>query len=392
MRINRRFPLLILAVLLLTNTSFLNSQIFSNPVVTKLAEGFQFVEGPVWMEGTGLLFSDIPSSMVYKWTDNNGISVYYEPSGNSNGLAVDAEGRLVLAQHGPRQVSRLEENKTLTPLATHYKGKRLNSPNDLAIHSDGSVFFTDPPYGLNDQGGTPELTYNGVFRVSPAGDVQLLDSTVNTPNGIAFSPDETRLYVTDSEARIIYVYDVVDDTTISGRTQFAYMQPFGYADGLKTDEQGFVYASGPIGIWIYSPDGTVLDTIAIPGQTSNCAWGGEDGKTLYVTSGSALYKITNSEGPDAVPGIKPEALLLSPFPNPFRQEIIIPYFSKTGERITISIYDSSGKLIKGIDSPTSLVGMNSITWNSEGKGRGVYFIQAGNSDQICNQDIVIIKI
>jgi len=229
-------------------STMVTSQILTDPVVEKIAEGFQFVEGPVWKDGEGLLFSDIPADRVYLWTEGSGTSIYLEPSGNSNGLAIDADGYLLLAQHGPRQVARLEESGTIVPIATHYNGDRLNSPNDLTLHSDGSVFFTDPPYGLNDQQGTPELSFNGIFRLNLQGEVQLLDSTLERPNGIAFSPDETKLYVTDSDARIVYEWDVIDDSTLSNKHQLAYFEPFGYADGMEVDPEGYLYVSGPIGI------------------------------------------------------------------------------------------------------------------------------------------------
>jgi sugar lactone lactonase YvrE len=296
------FILIPLGLSILYNKQILTQvPVINNPIVTRLDDGFQFVEGPVWKNDLGLLFSDIPSNTVYLWSQESGRSIYMNPSGNSNGLAFDSDGLLILAQHGPRQISRLETGSALTPIATHYLGKRFNSPNDMALHSDGSIFFTDPPYGLMDQGGTSELGYNGIFRLSPTGDVQLLDSTLNRPNGICFSPDESRLYVSDSEVRRIYVWDVVGDTTITNKMEFAFMQPAGYADGMKVDSAGFLYATGPIGVWIFSQEGEVIDTIPVPGQTSNCCWGGEDGKTLYVTSGNAVYKIENrNENPEVL--------------------------------------------------------------------------------------------
>ena len=275
-----------------------NGQVLKNPEVTRLAEGFQFLEGPVWVGDSMLLFSDIPANTIYKWTEQGGISTFLHPSGNSNGLAIDPSGRLIMCQHGSRQVGRLESDGNITPLSTHFKGKKLNSPNDLDISSDGSVFFTDPPYGLNDPIEGSETHFNGIYRWTPSGQVQLLDSTVGTPNGIAFSPAEDKLYVSDSEIRIIYVYNVKEDSILTNRQEFARQELSGNTDGMKVDKEGFIYAAGPLGIWIYSPDGTSIDTIEVPGQTTNCTFGGRDGDILFVTSGNSLYKIQNARDSD----------------------------------------------------------------------------------------------
>lgn len=255
----------------------------------KIADGFQFVEGPVWEEGTGLLFSDIPANTIYKWIPDVGTNQFLKPSGNSNGLAFDKQGRLLIAQHGNRQLVRLEKDGTQTVLASYYNGKRLNSPNDIAVKSDGSIFFTDPPYGINPE--QEELGFYGIYRVSPDGNLTLLDKSLRRPNGITFSPDETKLYVTNSEDREIYIWDVENESLITNKKLFASMEPDGDADGMKTDSNGNLFATGPFGVWVYSPEGVLLDTIKVPGQTTNCNWGDEDRKTLYITSGSAVYRI-----------------------------------------------------------------------------------------------------
>jgi len=251
---------------------------FSLPVFGQLERvvgGFQFVEGPVWMDGQ-LLFSDIPANKIYSWNETDGLGIFLNSSGNSNGLALDLDGNLLLAQHGKRRIAKLEPDGTETALATHYDGKRLNSPNDMAVKSDGSIFFTDPPYGVSSA--NEELGYYGIYRISPDGEVYLLDKSLHRPNGITFSVDEKLLYVTNAEARNIYVWDVIADTTIENRRLFAHLEPDGYTDGLKVDSLNRIFVTGPIGVRVYAADGTVLDTIAVPGQTSNCNWGDEDGQ------------------------------------------------------------------------------------------------------------------
>jgi sugar lactone lactonase YvrE len=381
-------PLLILYII----SSQSKGQLFTNPEVIKIADGFQFVEGPVWVESLGLLFSDIPANTVYLWTEEEGAEVYFTPSGNSNGLAMDNEGRLILCQHGPRQVAYRESDGSIIPLATHYDGKRLNSPNDLAIHSDGSVYFTDPPYGLNDQGGTSELGFYGIYRLSPSGDLQLLDSTVNRPNGIAFSPDESKLYVTDSESRQIFIWDVDHDTTISNKTEFAYQEPFGYTDGMKVDDEGYIYSSGPVGIWVYDPDGTALDTIAVPGQTSNCAIGDSDGKGLFVTSGDAVYRIRESEGPVATLPIRTwETQLLPAYPNPFRHSTVIPFYLEEGQPISIEIYNASGERVSSLLNTRLEDGYHAIKWNSKDLECGIYYVNMALSGKRVQDSYRVVK-
>lgn len=278
-------------MLLSYSLNFGQSSILKEVQVEKIAEGFQFVEGPLWKNGE-LLFSDIPANKIYQWSPDHETKILIEPSGNSNGLALDNEGRLLLAQHGERRLARLEADGSQTPLATHYKGKKLNSPNDIAVKGDGSIFFTDPPYGITNS--EEELGFYGIYRISKSGSVQLLDSTLRRPNGIAFSPNEKKLYVSDCEAKIIYVWDVLEDTAIANKKQFASMNVEGSgADGMKMDSQGMLYCTGPLGVWIFNSEGTVIDTIEVPGQTTNCNWSGKDQSTLYVTSGNAVYKLTN---------------------------------------------------------------------------------------------------
>jgi sugar lactone lactonase YvrE len=280
--------------LLMTLTIFTivsgQSPVPDDVIVEKLADGFQFLEGPLWLDDIGIIFSDIPADKIYQWTPEEGVGVYIEPSGNSNGLALDLMGRLLAAQTGHRRVARFEADGSWTPLAESYDGKKLNSPNDIAVRSDGSIFFTDPPFNIP-KGEIQELPFSGIFRITPSGGLQLIDDDLSRPNGICFSPDESKLYVNDSIERIIYVWDVVADSIFTNKRKFASISPPGYIDGMKVDTEGNLYCAGPIGVWIFSPDGTLIDTIEVPGQTTNINWGDANRKSLYVTSGDGIYRI-----------------------------------------------------------------------------------------------------
>lgn len=284
----------------------------------KLADGFTWVEGPIWnREGQFLLFSDIPANSVHKWQEGKGVSLFLKPSGytgsarftgkepGSNGLALDAAGRLVLCEHGDRRIARLERDGRQTLLADRYEGKRLNSPNDLVFKSNGDLYFTDPPFGLPKAFDDPhkELPFQGVYRVSKDGRVSVLIKDLKAPNGIAFSPDEKVLYVSDVDPKrsAWWVYDVKEDGTVAkGRIFFDATRwrknPFFGPDGLKVDKGGNLFGARPGGISIFAPDGTHLGNIEIGGPTSNLNWG-NDGSVLYITGGSAIYRLrTNTKG------------------------------------------------------------------------------------------------
>lgn len=277
----------------------------------KLAEGFVWSEGPVWIRDGGyLVFSDVPKNTVFKWKEGEGISEFLKPSGysgstprggepGSNGLTVDSRGRLVLCQHGDRRVARLGKNRRQTTLVDNYLGKRLNSPNDLIYHSNGDLYFTDPPYGLEQANKDPkkELPYNGVYRLSKNGKLTLLTKDLTYPNGITFSPDEKTLYVavSDPKLAIWMAYDVQRDGTIAnGRVFFNatghVKEGNGLPDGLKSDKKGNLFATGPGGVFVFSPAGKHLGTIDTGQPTGNCAWG-DDGSTLYIMANHYLSRI-----------------------------------------------------------------------------------------------------
>jgi gluconolactonase len=261
-----------------------------------ITDGYEFTEGPLWHDSGYLLFSDIPANTIYKWTPAEGAVIYLKPSGHSNGLTFDGDGNLLLAQHDGL-VSRLTKDKDLTVVADSYNGKRLNSPNDLTVKSDGSIYFTDPSFGVSDE--DKELDFNGVYRYSREDGLQLLIDDFDLPNGIVFSPDESRLYVNDTRHNHIRVFDVNNDGSLSNGKIFAEMESNaeGAADGMKVDTDGNLYSTGPGGLWVFSPEGKVLQQVETPDRITNLAWGGSDGSTLFLTAPNAVYKLeTNKNG------------------------------------------------------------------------------------------------
>ncbi len=263
-----------------------------NTQVEKIAEGFKFTEGPVWHPDGFLLFSDIPANTIYKWQPGQKTEIFRQPSGNANGNTLDRSGRLVSAEHGNRRVSLTEKDGQIVTLASHYQGKRLNSPNDLVVRSDGSIYFTDPPYGIKSE--QEELGFYGVYRLAPDGKLTLLVDDFVRPNGITLSPDETKLYVNDSQKGHIRVFDVKPDGMLENGRLFAQLKPpskQGAADGMKVDIKGNVYSTGAGGVWIFSPNGDLLGIIETPEAPANLAWGDRDYQTLYITARKSLYRI-----------------------------------------------------------------------------------------------------
>ena len=292
----------------------------ANAKLYKVAEGFEFTEGPIWVrERDALLFSDPNHNTIYEYTEQGSLSIFRDKSGydgadiaeytqpGSNGLTLDRQGRLTINEHGRRRVSRLEPNGSLTVLADRYEGKRLNSPNDLVYRSDGTLYFTDPPFGLPKFFDDPrkELPFSGVFSWRD-GQLRLLTRELKGPNGIVFSPDEKYLYVSnwDPAAKTVTRYPVSHDGTLGKGVvliDLTQQIPGEEAlDGMKADIQGNLYLSAPGGVWIYDAQGRHLGTIRAPRPVHNFAWGGKDGRTLYLCARSALYRIDLLQ-----PGIRP---------------------------------------------------------------------------------------
>ena len=280
--------------------------------IEKLADGFVFTEGPVWIQNESrLLFSDVRANAIYQWTEAEGASAFIDPvfagdvtdrrSVSSNGLTLDAEGRLIICEHGNRLISRLEADGTRTTLVDNYQGGRLNSPNDAVYSTDGWLYFTDPPYGLEGLEESPmrELDFNGIYRLSPDGELELLFADQTRPNGIALSPDERTLYVANSDAddKVWYAYDLGDDGLSNQHVFYDVNDQTapGAADGMTVDLAGHIFATGPGGVWIFAPDGTHLGTIQLDEVVANAAWG-DDGRTLYMTASTGLVSNPPHDG------------------------------------------------------------------------------------------------
>ncbi|MGM0400897.1 MAG: SMP-30/gluconolactonase/LRE family protein [Chloroflexota bacterium] len=268
------------------------TDLFVSKDMVEVASGFEFTEGPVWHPDGYLLFSDIPANTIYRLQEGKEAVPWRRPSGHSNGLTFDRRGRLVACEHANRRVTCTEADGTLTALATHYRGKRLNSPNDVVVRSDGSIYFTDPPYGVEPD--ERELAFNGVYRISPDGsDLELLADDFERPNGLAFSPDESVLYIDDTWRRHIRAFAVAEDGRLSNGQVFAEMPSDmeGGPDGMKVDVKGNIYSTGPGGLWVYQPDGRLVGTIVGPELVANLAFGGPERRRLYLTARTSVYKL-----------------------------------------------------------------------------------------------------
>lgn len=291
--------------------SRLDALVSAEAPIEVLASGFEWAEGPIWFSDGGcLLFSDIPRNSIHRWSEADGLTLWMQPSGytgvtdygaepGSNGLTRDRQGRLVLCEHGDRRVSVLTAGGGKLTLADRYQGKRLNSPNDVVFKSDGAMYFTDPPYGLPNRWEDPlrELDFCGVYRLSPDGELSLLTAEMSRPNGLAFSPDEKTLYVanSDPERAIWMAYDLQQDGSLGTGRVFADVTAMygvlpGLPDGMKVDQHGNLFATGPGGVHVYDPSGELLGRIDPGVATANCAWG-EDGATLFLASDMYVCRI-----------------------------------------------------------------------------------------------------
>ena len=309
----RNFPVLGEVI---THDPALSKLIDPQAKIEVIASGFDWVEGPLWVpekDGPGyLLFSEIPSNTVRKWVEGKGVSIYLDPAGytgvadygrepGSNGLALDKKGQLVSAEHGDRRISVLTHEGGKRTLVDNYQGKRLNSPNDVVVKSNGDVYFTDPPYGLAKQLNDPkaELDFCGVYRLSTDGKLSLLTKELSRPNGIAFSPDEKTLYVPQSDAKkaVLMAYPVLEDGSVGpGKVLYDFTADVskklpGLPDGMDVDKHGNIFCTGPGGVTVLTAEGKLLGRISTGEATSNCTFGGPDNSILYITADMYVCRI-----------------------------------------------------------------------------------------------------
>jgi gluconolactonase len=279
----------------------LHELVDENAEVEQIATGFTFTEGPIWMRDGSLHFSDMPADKRRRWHPDEGVTVLRDPSNKCNGMTLDNDGNLIVCEHVTSSVVRERPDGTRETLATQWQGKELNSPNDVIVASDGSIIFTDPTYGRMPGFGLEreqELDFQGVYRLpAGGGELELLVDDFAQPNGLCFSPDESLLYVNDTDRAHIRVFDVGPDHKLSNGRVFAGnigdgdLAKGGLVDGMKADERGNIYVTGPEGVWVFGPDGEHLGVIKVPESTGNLNWGDDDWRTLYIPSSTSIYRV-----------------------------------------------------------------------------------------------------
>ncbi len=286
---NRMFSIIPAMFLLCSLSSWADLSEIVDGKIEQVATGFQFTEGPVWHPDGYLLFSDIPANQIIKWTAVNTFEVFREPSDNSNGLALDMKGRLIACETSKRRVSRTRKDGTIVTLAEKFEEKRLNSPNDLVIRSDGTIYFSDPDFGTPKE--EKDLAYQGVYRISPDRKLFLeAKEGFEKPNGLALSPDEKTLYVDDSHTGFIQAFDVQPDGSLKNGRRFGEIPAKGL-DGAKVDVKGNLYVTASDGISVFDPSGKRIGLIEVPEGPANLAFGDADFKTLYITAKKSLYRM-----------------------------------------------------------------------------------------------------
>lgn len=279
-------------------SSDLDAVIDPSAVVERIATGFEFTEGPVWHpRDHTLIFSDIPGNHMRRWTAAEGITTFRKPSNMANGNAYDRQGRLVTCEHATSRMTRTESDGTVVVLASHFEGRQLNSPNDVVVRSDGSMFFTDPTAGRRAYYGIlrePELPFRGVYRIAPDGRLHLLVDDFDQPNGLCFSLDERRLFVNDSPRRHIRVFEVHDDGELASGEVWAVVggsEGDRVPDGMKVDRAGNVWCAGPGGVHVFGPDAARVGVVRLPEDVANFTWGDDDLCSLFVTASTSLYRV-----------------------------------------------------------------------------------------------------
>lgn len=271
--------------------------------VERLATGFTFTEGPIWnKEGEYLLFSDMPGDVRRRWSQRDGVEEVMRPSNKCNGMVYDSEGNLLVCEHVTSSLVRERPDGTRETLARHYRGKYLNSPNDVVTRSDGTIYFSDPSYGRMPGFGIErgqDLSFQGVYRIAPGGgdpELVLPEDEFEQPNGLCFTPDESLMYINDTPRALIRVYDVQPDGPLTGGRLFlegigSGVIEEGVPDGMKCDERGNIWVTGPGGVWVISPEAEHLGVVEVPENVGNLGWGGSDWKDLYMPSSTSLYRV-----------------------------------------------------------------------------------------------------
>jgi gluconolactonase len=279
----------------------LNDLVDENAEVEQIATGFTFTEGPIWMSDGSLHFSDMPGDKRRRWHPDEGVTVLRDPSNKCNGMTLDNDGNLIVCEHVTSSVVREKPDGTRETLATHWKDKELNSPNDVIVASDGSIIFTDPTYGRMPGFGLEreqDLDFQGVYRLpAGGGDLELLVDDFKQPNGLCFSPDESLLYINDTDRAHIRVFDVGANHALSNDRVFAEnigdgdLAKGGLVDGMKADERGNIYVTGPDGVWVFGTDGEHLGTIGVPESVGNINWGDDDWRSMYIPASTSVYRV-----------------------------------------------------------------------------------------------------
>ncbi len=281
--------------------------------VERVATGFTFTEGPLWnKEGSFLLFSDMPGDVRRRWSEADGVTEIRRPNNKGNGMVYDGDGNLLVCEHVTSSLVRERPDGVRETLASHYQGKYLNSPNDVITRSDGTIYFSDPGFGRVEHFGIPreqELAFQGVYRIAPGGgdpELVVAEDEFEQPNGLCFTPDEKQMYINDTTRALIRIYDVGDDGGLSnGRAFFegvgSGVIEEGIPDGMKVDECGNVWVTGPRGVWVISPEGEHLGVVEVPETTGNLAWGGPDWKMLYIPSSTSLYRVPTKVASNRLP-------------------------------------------------------------------------------------------
>ena len=332
-----------------------------------LASGFSFGEGPVWHPDGFLLFSDVTADRVIKLDpETRAVEVFLEPSGEANGLALDADQNLIMCRRMARDVASLDSTGAVTILATDFEGTPFNGPNDLTVRADGTIFFTDPDFR-----GDPSRI-DAVYALLPSGKVHMLENTLEHSNGITMSPDEQTLYVVAASMRLIFSYTIENDSTLSNKQLFASVPEALYLDGMKVDANGLLYVAGGGGVWIFSPEGILVDHLEIEGTTTNVSFGGADQQKLYITEQHTVYRIQIDTQDPVASDVEAvalpdhsDALLFPSYPNPFHSRTVIPYQIRSATEVVITIYNQQGQVVRVLEAASRRPSRYQVVWDGQ---------------------------